>query len=174
MARMKGEQQAKQPDDPKPDPYTEPEEYAQWSTRQQQKQASIQNQQIMKARINAAEEIARSELTDYDKYADYFAEHAKTDPNLIQQMMVSPDPARYAYYKGKAAMEKAETDSQLSQYGSIDELKKAAVEEYLAGQKAVKPEIDVPPNMATARNAGSEPDDTISDGKEGLNSLLGR
>ena len=93
MARLQGQQQVKkEPDDPKPDPYTDPEEFAQWNARQQQRQAAINNQQVMKARINAAEEIARSELTDYDKYADYFAEHAKMNPDLIQQMMVSPAP----------------------------------------------------------------------------------
>lgn len=172
IARMEG-QQTKQPEQV-PDPYTQPEEYTQYQIRQSQAQMTASQQRAMQARIIAAEEIARSELPDYDKYSAYFAENVATEqPQLIEMMKAAPDPARFAYYKGKAAMEHAELTTKVESAGGLDAYVQSQVAAALEAQQQ-KPKANIPPDLTSARSVGGDPSDTISEGTDGLNQLLGR
>lgn len=176
LARIQGMQQASQKTEPEqvPDPYTQPEAYTEYVYNQKQKQMSAQQENILRARINAAEEIARTELPEYDKYADYFAtEVVKNDPRMRDMMLAAPDPARFAYYKGKAGYEATELQTKVEAAGGLEAYVQQRINE--ATTQVGKPEPVIPPDLSGVRSVGNDSmADDIPDGTDGLNQLLGR
>ena len=66
--------------------------------------------------LNTAEAIARTRYTDYEQEKAVFVEMATQSPALYQEMLVSPDPAEFAYRTGKARRE-------LKEAGGLEQLK---------------------------------------------------
>ncbi|MEN8171418.1 MAG: hypothetical protein ABFS03_00910 [Chloroflexota bacterium] len=176
LARLQGMNQANAKPEEVPDPYTQPEEYTQHVINQQNTKIASDQNTALKARLSAAEDVARVELDDYDKYADHFAKVvAPNNPQMIDMMKASPDPAKYAYYKGKQAFQDAEVRSQIEQAGGLSGYEAQLRTKIEAELAEKKPETTIPPDLSAVRNTGGEPTgDSIADGTDGLNQLLGR
>lgn len=178
VARLQGMQQAQVKTEPTevPDPYTQPEEYTQHVINQQNTKIASDQNNALKARLQAAEDVARVELDNYDKYADHFAKVVATqNPQLVEMMKASPDPAKYAYYKGKQAFDNAEIQNQIQQAGGLDGYKAQLKAEIEAELAVKKPETVIPPNLNSVTSTGGEPvTNEIGEGTDGLNQLLGR
>jgi len=178
LAKYQGMQQAQQPKQPQqaPDPYTQPEEYYQYQQKQHDAQVRAMSEQQLRMRIASAEKIAKAELSDYDEYADYFADVvARQNPEIAQEMIYSPDPAKFAYHMGKQAKAKADMESVINEAGSLDSLKAKLKEELMAEMQPQKPETQIPPDMSSVRSTGSDASaDVIAEGTEGLEQILNR
>lgn len=181
LARREGFQQAQVKTAPKevPDPYTDPENYAKYQNEQLYSRIQQESDAQLRARLLSAEEVARVELDDYDKYAEHFAKQvAPNNPQVIEMMKASPDPAKFAYYKGKQHLQETEISNQIQQAGGLEAYTKMIAEkariEALSETKA-DPASRIPPDMSSVRNAGGEPaNGDIADGTDGLNQLLNR
>lgn len=182
LARIQGFQQAQvKPAQPTeiPDPYTDPENYAKYQNEQLYSRIRQESDEQLRARLLSAEDVARVELTDYDKYAEHFAKVvAPNNPQAVEMMKASPDPAKFAYYKGKQHMQETEISNQIQQAGGLEAYSKMIAEkarqEALAEAKA-DPANNIPPDLSGVRSAGGEPvNGDIADGTEGLNQLLNR
>lgn len=178
LARYQAMQQAQQPQQPQraPDPYTDPEGYTKYVFQQRDAQAQAMSQQQLRARIASAEKIAKAELSDYDEYADYFADVvARQHPEMAQEMIYSPDPARFAYHMGKQAKAKADMENVISEAGSLESLKAKLKEELMAEMQTQKPGVSIPPDMSSVRSTGSDASaEAIAEGTEGLAQILNR
>lgn len=181
LARLQGMQQAQQKPEATevPDPYTDPEGYTKHVLSQKDAEIAHQNSLQLRARLESAEEVARVELTDYDKYAEYFATTvAPNNPQLVNMMKASPDPAKFAYYKGKQAMQEMEAQTQITQAGGLEAWRQQIAEEARAAVMAeleTKKSPNIPPDLTSVRNTGSDPSAVeIAEGTDGLNQLLGR
>jgi hypothetical protein len=177
LARFQGMQQAQQKQTPKdaPDPYTDPEGYYKHQAEQLTQRQQAQKTAELKTRLTAAEEVARTEITDYDKYADIFAEQvAPNNPNMVNAMLYAPDPAKYAYIMGKKYADNQQVEQQINQAGGL-EAYRAQIEAQIREQIAAeKPEAKIPPDLTSVSSTGEPAGDAIGEGTESLNRLLGR
>ena len=91
-------------------------------------------------------------------------------------MKASPDPAKFAYYKGKQHMQDTEIQSQINKAGGLEAYTKQIAEKAKAEALAeVKANPNIPPDLTSVRNAGSDPAaNEIAEGTDGVNQLLGR
>lgn len=97
-------------------------------------------------RVKESAEEARSRYQDYDQTIDVFHQLASQNPALGQQMLMSRDPAEFAYKTAK-------THQQVTQYGSIDALIEAEVAKRLTAQPAPTPAPPIPDTLADAQSA---------------------
>lgn len=111
----------------------------------QQLRQELRQEQITE-RIDASEVQARSKYADYDDALHAFRQAVQANPTLAQQMTASPDPAEFAYKKGKTALD-------LERVGSIDDLLKSERAKWEAEARAAMP---APPTLpATTAADGS-------------------
>ena len=173
LARYQGAQQAQQtttqPKIDPPDPYTQPEEYTNHVL-------NSREQARAKVMIESSEELARMEYTDYDENANFFIDKvAPNNPALVQKMLNSADPARFAYLTGKAQKKSYDEQSRLQQAGGLENYEKQLREKIIAELAAKKPAVDIPPDLTSVRNTGSDPKaEEIAEGTDGLLQMLGR
>ena len=90
-ARLQPQQPQHQPE--QPDWFASPEQAA------QAMQAQFA-ESMFQTRVATSERILKKEHEDYDEVSNLFAEHAKRDPNLLQQLYHHPFPAEFAYQVG--------------------------------------------------------------------------
>ena len=178
LARLQGQSQAQNKPAPVevPDPYVDPEGYTKFIVNQDRMRQRQESDAQLRARLASAEEVARVEFNDYDKYAEHFATSvAKNNPQVIEMMKASPDPAKFAYYKGKQHMQETEIQSQIQAAGGLEAYTKQIAEQARAEALAEKPATVIPPDLTSVRNTGSDPmNGEIASGTDGLNQLLGR
>lgn len=87
--------EAKQPE---PDWWQDPQ------TAAQHLQSQVQNQmqaRLYQQAVYTSEKILRQQHQDYDEVANLFAEAAKQDQRLLQQVLEHPFPAEFAYKAGR-------------------------------------------------------------------------
>lgn len=87
-------QQPAQPQQPQADWWSSPDQAAQ--VLQQQVE-----QQVFQTRVAMSERMLRQQHPDYDEVSELFAERARQDPNLLQQVFSHPFPAEFAYQVGQ-------------------------------------------------------------------------
>lgn len=89
MAQMQAEQQ------PKIDPYEQPEEYA---AQQQQ----IANAQLFNSKVEMSEMIIKTQVgeAEYEETVEVFKQAAMSNPALVQALQSSAIPAKFAYDEG--------------------------------------------------------------------------
>lgn len=90
-ARLQQQQPQHQPE--QPDWFASPEQAA------QAMQAQFA-ESMFQTRVATSERILKKEYEDYDEVSNLFAEHARRDPNLMQQLYNHPFPAEFAYQVG--------------------------------------------------------------------------
>lgn len=115
-------------------------------------------------RVKESAEEARGRYQDYDQTIDVFHQLAAQNPALGQQMMMSRDPAEFAYKTAK-------THQEVSQYGSIEQLIEAKVAERLKAQPVPTPPI--PDTLADAQSSRGAPASAIT-APPTLDQILGR
>jgi hypothetical protein len=83
-----------QPIQPPPDPWTDPEGAL-------AHERFVNQKNLMDMRISFGQDMMRSANPDYDEVEAVFIAEAQRDPVLAMQMMQAPNPAKYAYEKGR-------------------------------------------------------------------------
>jgi hypothetical protein len=76
----------------------------------------------------------------------YSARWCRSNPALLEQLHKAPNPAEYAYNAAKTQLE-------ISQFGGIDGLVNARVEEALKTRQPVVPTPPIPDTLADAQSA---------------------
>ncbi len=149
---------------PEPDAYVEPDKYV-------QHEIGKLKQEMQFERNMQSEKRAREKYDDFDVKMEAFAEMAKTQPHLVQQMTQDFDPGEFVYKTAKAHLD-------LQEIGDIDtykeNLRSELKAEILAEMKAEQPAPKSPPDLSTVRSTGGDPVTEIADGTDGLEQLLGR
>lgn len=139
--------QAKQ-QQPAPAFFEAPEQYVQHLVQQTEVQA---NQRLMAA-LDAQ---ARDAYSDYDEVVAYLTEQAAGNPALAQQVFNAPNPAVAAYKLGKQLQEMErmkDPDAYRAQLEAELRAKWEAEQKSKVEAKA-KAAAEIPPDLATARNA---------------------
>lgn len=127
------QRQAQAPQQPQVDFWDDPQQYLQGqfaSFGEQLFQQFEQRQQA--ARIDQSEAAARARHADYDQAFQAFSQAVQANPRLAAEMAQAPDPAEYAYSKGKTALA-------LEQAGSIEAIIAAERAKWEAEVKAAVP-----------------------------------
>jgi len=144
-----------------PDPYEDPQGYAQFVM--QQAQATVQS-----TRADLLVEMARAKYADYDQVEQAYRELIRENPLVHQQAMRQPNPVEYAYQQTKKHLE-------FQQRGAtnVDELKEQLRAELLAELKAQTPAAPqtIPTSLADAQSARAS---TVPTAPPSLNDILGR
>lgn len=140
--------QAQQPAAPQgpPDQFEDPEGYTNWLVGRASEAARNEAYQAFQyQRIQMSAEEAKAKLPDYAEKLSVFEHMAAANPQLMQELYRAPNPAEYAYNTAKTQLE-------ISQYGGIDGLIAARVQEALktAPQPAPTP---IPDTLADAQSA---------------------
>lgn len=114
-------------------------------------------QEIMAQRLAFSEMRARDRHEDYQQAEDAFAQAAKVDPRLVEQIRNHPDPAQFAYDTGKLFIEAESVGGDLGAWKKQQEEKiRAQVLAEMAGnqQPGAAPQVDIPKSNAGARGSG--------------------
>ena len=85
----------------------------------EERMAQIENKtqaEVINTKLGLFEAVARSRYTDFDSKINEFAKIMESNPHLHREWLNSPDPAEYAYQKGKNSLT-------LQEAGSIDNLR---------------------------------------------------
>jgi hypothetical protein len=141
------QQQAPQaPQNAIPDRWEDPEGYDQWLV-QQATQAATQaaNEQFQRQRIEASAIEEMQRIPDYQEKIAVFEQMASANPALMQEMARSPNPAEYAYNMAKTQVE-------ISQYGGLDGLINARVQEALKAHTPAA-QAPIPETLASEQSA---------------------
>lgn len=96
-AELESLRRQQQPEAKKVDLFEDPEGY------QKQVEQSIQKARI-EDRISLSREIFASMKDDYEEAEAAFVDLAKQHPQLVDEMLASPVPAKFAYEQGKKAL----------------------------------------------------------------------
>lgn len=139
---------------PAPDPIEDPEGFM-------SHQDAVRQSERLQDRILMSEQIMRTNVGDdeYEKAQDAFAAEVETNPALAVELRTHPNPAKFAFDTGKAALERQEI-------GNPREFAARQVEEALAKQKATMAEEItrqvqeqlaklVPKSLADAKSEGT-------------------
>lgn len=149
------EQQLQQPQAPQPAPvvqqgppdqFEDPEGYTNWLVAQASQAARAEAYHAFQyQRIQMSAEEAKAKLPDYAEKISVFEQMAQVNPQLMQELNRAPNPAEYAYNTAKTQLE-------ISQYGGIDGLIAARVQEALktAPQPTLAP---IPDTLADAQSS---------------------
>lgn len=150
QAFMAQQSQQRQPKEPDPDFWDDPQAFIQRQFQQFGPQLMSQWQQQQQIqRIDQSEQAFRASHPDFDEKLAAFREATQANPRLAQEMMQAPDPAEFAYSRGKTALE-------LQRYGSVDQL--------LAAERA---KWEQEAKAALNPHAPSLPNSTASDSSVG-------
>jgi hypothetical protein len=84
-----------------PDPYADPEAYAQYEQELLQRAFYDRDRAIFETRCVLSEQLMRSSHPDYDEVEAVFVEEAKRNPQLREHLIRHPNPAKLAYEWGK-------------------------------------------------------------------------
>lgn len=112
---------------------------------------AVLGQMEMKIKAQMSEEFVKSQHSDYDDVMDHYEKMVQKNPSLYYEAMQTGLPAQHAYSVAKQDLERQEI-------GDVASFKERLRQELLAEIQGKKP--NVPPNMTTVRNAGSDPEDT--------------
>ena len=100
----------------------------------------------MTERLDASEAAARMQFPDFDEKLGAFQQAAQLNPALAREMAMAPDPAKFAYERGRTALE-------IQRAGSLDEVLKA---ERAKWEAEVRAQMPAPPTLpATTATDGS-------------------
>lgn len=128
-----------------PDRWEDPEGYDRWLVAQAATAArneAMQAFQHQRIKMTAIE--AQNRLPDYTDKIRAFEQMAQANPLLMQQMIEAPNPAEFAYNTAKSHLD-------IQQYGGIEGLIQARVQEALKAQAPAHP---IPTTLATEQSAG--------------------
>ena len=134
-----------QPQSP-PDRWEDPEGYDRWLIQQASETARNEAMQAFQhQRIQMSALEAEGRLPDYRDKIQVFEQMAQANPLLMEQMIQAPNPAEFAYNTAKSHLD-------IQQYGGIEGLIKARVEEALKAQAPAP--APVPTTLAAEQSAG--------------------
>lgn len=104
-------------------------------------------------RVNWSEQAARKRHDDFDKVANVFADVARTNPALVDEMHNAEDPAEYAYVAGKRLGLLADHDGDLEKLleSAREEGRAEALQGKTAGRNAA---ADIPISLTKTPSAG--------------------
>lgn len=140
--RQQQQQASAAPPQP-PDPYTDPAGALQYERQMmtaalQQRDAqyaqALQQQQhaMFERSVEASQRLMRSQYKDYDEAEIAFAEVARVNPQLREQLVRHPFPAEYAYQVGKEALLRR----QIQEAGSLNAYAERIANQRLAEMQA--------------------------------------
>jgi hypothetical protein len=124
-------------------------------------------QQILTARVEVAETLARQKWADYDEKVEHFKEAVKANPYLLQELTASPNPAEYAYNAANKMLE-------AKQYGTATpsrEQLEAEIRQKIMAEIGI-PNRQAPTSLANERSIGSRSGPAWS-GPTPLSDILG-
>lgn len=133
---------------------------------QQQLMPQVQ-QQILTARVEVAEQMARQKWADYDEKVEHFKEAVKANPYLLQELTASPNPAEYAYNAANQMLE-------ARQYGTATPSRaqlEAEIRQQIMAEIGI-PQRQAPTSLANERSIGSRSGPAWS-GPTPLSEILG-
>jgi hypothetical protein len=137
-----------------PDRWEDPEGYDRWLIGQATQAAtSAAGEAFQRQRIEASALEAMQRIPDYQEKIQVFEQMAAANPALMQEMIRQPNPAEYAYNMAK-------TQVDIQQYGGIDGLINARVQEALKAQQPNLAEVasrlpSAPPSISSDRSVGA-------------------
>ncbi len=134
-----------------PDPWTDPEGALAY-------ERQVNNENFLTMKIDFGRDLMRSVNSDYDDVEALFIAEAQRDPTLTMQMMQAPNPAKYAYDKGRQLKLMNEIGSDPAAYEQqvrtkiLEEMKEAQ-----AASSAAQPPADPPPQAPATPSAPPPP-----------------
>jgi hypothetical protein len=142
---------------PPPDRWDDPEGYDRWLVGKVATQAA----EVARAEATRTFELQRvagsaqqfsSQTPDYIEKIGVFEQMVAANPTLAEHMIRAPNPAEFAYNTAKMQLE-------ITQYGGIEGLVNARVQEALRGQVAQQPDaaLSVPSTLADAQSSRGAP-----------------
>lgn len=127
-----------------PDRWEDPDGYDQWLVGQAANAARAEATQTFRLqRIASSADQVRAAAPDYDEKIAVFGQMVNANPALLQELYRAPNPAQYAYSMAKTQLE-------ISQFGGIDGLINARVQEALKTHPAAP---QVPGTLADAQSS---------------------
>jgi hypothetical protein len=148
-----------------PDMFEDPEGYTRYVAAQAAEVARQEAYgQFQYQRIDTAARQFAPTVPDYAEKVQVFQQMAQSNPALLQELFRANNPAEYAYNTAKTQLE-------ISQYGGIEGLIKARVEDAL---KAKAPAPTSPPIPDTLADAQSSRGSSESFTPPTLDQILGR
>ena len=138
---------------PAPDQWEDPEGHTRWLIEQARKEAAEAATQaafetFQTQRIAMSAEEAKAKLPDYAEKMQVFEQMMQGNPQLLQELYRAPNPAEYAYNTAKTQIE-------INQYGGLDGLIAARVQDALKAQApAAQPsQPPIPDSLASEQSA---------------------
>jgi hypothetical protein len=146
-AQLQQQPQFQQPAEA-PDVFADPDGYTRWVAQQAAQQAEAQAyERFQYQRIEMAAQQFAPTVSDYAEKVQVFQQMVNANPALLQELYRAPNPAEYAYNTAKTQVE-------INQYGGLEGLIKARVEEALKAQvPAPIPAPPVPDTLAVEQSA---------------------
>jgi hypothetical protein len=132
-----------------PDMFEDPEGYTRYVAAQAAEVARQEAYgQFQYQRIDTAARQFAPTVPDYAEKVQVFQQMAQSNPALLQELFRANNPAEYAYNTAKTQLE-------ISQYGGLEGLIKARVEEALKAQPPATPTAPspIPETLADAQSA---------------------
>jgi hypothetical protein len=131
-----------------PDVFADPDGYTRWVAQQAAQQAEAQAyERFQYQRIEMAAQQFAPTVPDYAEKVQVFEQMAQANPSLMQELYRAANPAEYAYNTAKTQIE-------INQYGGLEGLIKARVQEALKAQvPAPTPAPPVPDTLAVEQSA---------------------
>jgi hypothetical protein len=138
-------------DDPEPDVTEDPEAYKAWVKRNMAREE-------WHGRATASRTRIMDKHDDYEKLEATFYVLAKLDPNLVKEMKAHPEPAQFAYDKGKEYFDgiRAEIRAEIEAEGADESDGKAKKAKSKDGEQ--KPSAKQVPKLNNAASAKSKND----------------
>jgi hypothetical protein len=149
IAALQAQYAQSQPQEPEADFWEDPQAFLakQFDQFGNQMEQRIQQRQVAE-RIDMSEQVARGKYTDFDEKLAAFRDAARLNPALVQEMTRAPDPAEFAYGRGKTSLE-------IQRVGSLDEILLAERAKWEAEIKAAMPAASFPATTATDGSVGA-------------------
>lgn len=153
-------EQAKQPEDPEPDQWEDPEGHKAWRHRQDERRDLNTRQMLFQERCNVSEMLVRSSVgaEKYDAAYAAFVEAVEENPAIRVQLSAQANPAQFAYDVGQRHLMLKEIGSDPDAYRAklkaeiLAELKPAKAEDKQPEAKP-EPEPDLPKSLAGEKSA---------------------
>lgn len=165
MAELQGQLQAFQQmahQQQRPPQPQEQEQAPDWFASPEQAAQAMQSrfeQQMFQTRVALSEQLLKQQHPDYDAVSALFAEQARADPNLLQQLYQHPAPAQFAYQVGRQIqhMQKIGNDPESYEKRVREEERQKVLAELKAGGlNAGQPKPVFPGSLASATPTGRQ------------------
>ncbi len=158
LAQLEQRFQPQQQPQTAPDMFEDPEGYTRYVAAQAAETArSEAYQQFQTQRIEMSAAQFAPTVPDYADKVQAFQQMVQVNPALLQELYRSPNPAEYAYNTAKTHLE-------IQQYGGIEGLIKARVEDALKAQAPAPveatPTPPIPDTLADAQSSRGSSADT--------------